>query len=217
MTNVIPFPRKDKRLSQLPSQRVFYIGYRYVGPFLFQEVQQLYLKRKGLVYGERWWAMITYGKYDESDRRTYSIELEECHENDVPDMLDMFDVGQETNFAELEAMGWRGNVSDPASDPAPVKSIFHRCYDELRFPEFASPLKAYQFNGRKMGIQSKAAENFLDGKPLHSYTFFGRGDDAWVWMRLETFDGRKVKIVPVSLKDQLPDNFTKEFLIKRCG
>ena len=36
-------------------------------------------------------------------------------------------------------------------------------------------------------------------------------------MNLETSDGREVKVVPVRLKDQLPDNFTKEFLIKRSG
>tara|TARA_B110000977_G_C10887429_1_gene420009 strand:- start:286 stop:492 length:207 start_codon:yes stop_codon:yes gene_type:complete len=68
-----------------------------------------------------------------------------------------------------------------------------------------------------MGVQSKAAENFLDGKPLHSYTFFVSGGDAWVLMNLETFDGREVKVVPVRLKDPLPDNFIKEFLIKRSG
>ena len=68
-----------------------------------------------------------------------------------------------------------------------------------------------------MGFQSGATENRLDGKPLHSFTVFGSGGDAWVWMRLETFDGREVKVVPVRLKDQLPENFTKEFLIKRTG
>ena len=36
----------------------------------------LYLKRKGLVCGTRRWSLVTYGKYDESDNRTYSIELE---------------------------------------------------------------------------------------------------------------------------------------------
>ena len=100
---------------------------------------------------------------------------------------------------------------------APVKSIFHRCYDGLRFPDFVIPLKGPQFDGRKMGVQSSVAENSLDGKPLHSYTLFGSSGDAWVWMNLETFDGREVKVVPVRLKDQLPDNFTKEFLIKRSG
>ena len=178
-----------------------------------QDVQSLYLKSKGLKHGERWWAMITYGKYDESDSREYSIELEECLENDVPDMLDMFDVGNEVTFSELEDMGWRRQVTYSA----PVKSIFHRCYDGLRFPDFVIPLKGPQFDGRKMGVQSGAAENRLDGKPLHSFTVFGSSGDAWVWMRLETFDGREVKVVPVRLKDQLPDNFTKKFLIKRNG
>ena len=213
MTNIVNFPQKEKRPLPMPRQRVFYIGYRYVGLMFCQDVQSLYLKRKGLKHGERWWAMITYGKYDESDSREYSIELEECLENDVPDMLDMFDVGNEVTFSELEDMGWRRQVMYSA----PVKSIFHRCYDGLRFPDFVIPLKGPQFDGRKMGVQSGAAENRLDGKPLHSFTVFGSSGDAWVWMRLETFDGREVKVVPVRLKDQLPDNFTKKFLIKRNG
>ena len=136
-----------------------------------------------------------------------------CEENDVPDMLEAFDLGNEVTFSELADMGWRGQVMYSA----PVKSIFHRCYDGLRFPDFVIPLKGPQFDGRKMGVQSSVAENSLDGKPLHSYTLFGSSGDAWVWMNLETFDGREVKVVPVRLKDQLPDNFTREFLIKRSG
>ena len=88
MTNVIQFPFKAKRPSPLPRQRVFYIGFRYVGPMFCQDVQQLYLKRQGVVDDKRRWAVITYDKFDESDRRTYSIELETCQENDVPAMLD---------------------------------------------------------------------------------------------------------------------------------
>ena len=34
-------------------------------------------------------------------------------------------------------------------------------------------------------------------------------------MNLETFDAREVKVVPVRLKEQFPNNFTKEFLFKR--
>ena len=68
-----------------------------------------------------------------------------------------------------------------------------------------------------MGVQSSVAENSLDGKPLHSFIVFGSAGGAWVWMNLEAFDGREVRVVPVRLKDQLPDNFTKEFLIKRSG
>ena len=193
MTNSVEFLQKEKRPSPMPRQRVFYIGYRYIGPMLCQDVQSLYLKRKGIKHGARWWSMITYGKYDENDSREYSIELEECMENDVPDMLDMFEVGNEVTFSELEDMGWRGQVMYSA----PVKSIFHRCYDGLRFPDFVTPLKCPQFDSRKMGLQSGAAENRLDGKPLHSFIVFGSGGDAWVWMNLETFDEREIKVVPV--------------------
>ena len=59
--------------------------------------------------------MITYGKYDESDSREYSIELEECLEGDVPDILDMFDVGNDLSFADLEKMAWRGKVLQSAT------------------------------------------------------------------------------------------------------
>ena len=96
-------------------------------------------------------------------------------------------------------------------------SIFHRFYDGLRFPDFVNPLKGCQFDSRKVGVQSGATEKRLEGKPLHSLTVFGSRSDTWVWMNLETFDGREAKVVPVGLKDQLPDNFTKEFLIKQSG
>ena len=92
MTKILKFPEKNKVIVNSFRQRVFYIGYRYIGPMLCQDIQHLYLKRKGKVYGTRWWSIITYGKYNEDDNRKYSIELEECEENDVPDMLDMFKI-----------------------------------------------------------------------------------------------------------------------------
>ena len=39
------------------------------------------------------WSIITYGKYDESDSKEYSIQLEECKGNDLPIMLDEFEMG----------------------------------------------------------------------------------------------------------------------------
>ena len=142
--------------------------------------------------------MITYGKYDESDTKEYSIELEECFEDDVPDMLDMFDVGHEVSFAELESMGWRGSVMYSA----PIKSIFHKCYDGLCFPDIAIPLKANQFSDKIMS-RERSAESFLDNKPLHSYTVYGSGNAGWVWMNLETSDGRDIKTIPLMLNKNI--------------
>ena len=51
-------------------------------------------------------AMITYGKYDESDRRTYSIELEECHENDVQTCWTCL------KLAESELLNWNKWVGE---------------------------------------------------------------------------------------------------------
>ena len=47
MNNILILPKKEKRTKPLPRQRVFYIGFRYAGPMLCQEVQNIYLKRNG--------------------------------------------------------------------------------------------------------------------------------------------------------------------------
>ena len=39
-----------------------------------------------------------------------SIELQQCEENDVPDMLEAFDLGKDVTFSELADMGWQGQV-----------------------------------------------------------------------------------------------------------
>jgi len=110
MTKIIKFPSKQKRSKPMPKQRVFYIGFRYVGPMFCQDVQSLYLKRNGLINNTRTWSLIRYGKYDENDYKDYSIELDKCQENDLPDMLDEFDIGNQVNFDELRDMGWKGVV-----------------------------------------------------------------------------------------------------------
>ena len=52
--------------------------------------------------------MMSKAKYDENDSNKYSIELKQCKENDVPDMLCDFDVGGDVTFLELMKMGWKG-------------------------------------------------------------------------------------------------------------
>ncbi len=111
MTNIVNFPKIEKRKKPLPRQRVFYIGFRYVGPSLCQDVQNIFIKRNGLKEGIRTWSLITYGKYDEDDYKKYSIELESCEENDLPDLLNEFDVGNQVTFDELKEMGWTGEVN----------------------------------------------------------------------------------------------------------
>ena len=110
MTEIIKFPSKLKRSKPVPKQRVFYIGYRYVGPMFCQDVQSIYLKRNGLIKGARTWSLIRYGKYDENDCKEYSIELERCEEYGLPDLLDEYDVGDQDTFDELREMGWNGII-----------------------------------------------------------------------------------------------------------
>ena len=115
---VIKFPRNIcvplKYEKPLPRQRVFYIGIVYTGPLLCQDVTELYLKRHGKIDGKRKWSLITYGKYDEFDKRNYSIELDICDEDDVPDMLCQFYIGNHITFDDLRKFGWNGKVFNNA-------------------------------------------------------------------------------------------------------
>jgi len=115
---VIKFPRNIciplEYEKPLPRQRVFYLGVVYTGPPLCQDVSELYLKRHGKINGERKWSLITYGKYDEFDKRNYSIELDICDEDDVPDMLCQFYIGNHITFDDLRKFGWNGNVYNEA-------------------------------------------------------------------------------------------------------
>ena len=115
---IIKFPRNIciplKYEKPLPRQRVFYLGVVYTGPPLCQDVTELYLKRHGKINGARKWSLITYGKYDEFDKRNYSLELDTCDEDDVPDMLCQYYIGNHITFDDLRKFGWNGNVFNNA-------------------------------------------------------------------------------------------------------
>ena len=115
MTNIVEFPEIVPIPDALPRKRVFYIGYRYVGPMLCQDVQNLYLKRKGVKNGKRRWAIIAYIAPDEYSSRTISFELEACSEDNVPDMLQRFELEDEVNISDLRKMGWRGKAPQSAT------------------------------------------------------------------------------------------------------
>ena len=104
---VINFPIKlrvpVKYEKPLPRQRVFYLGFVYTGPQLCQDVMNLYLKRHGKKNGVRKWSLITYGKYDENDKRKYSIEINFCDEDDVPYMLREHSIGDDIKLDDLRS------------------------------------------------------------------------------------------------------------------
>ena len=217
---IIKFPTKEKREKPLPRQRVFYLGFRYVGPMLCQDVQNLYLKRKGLNDGIRWWAMITYGKYDENDSKEYSIELEECTENDLPIMLDEFEMGNEVTFEELRDMGWRGQIDYSASViklySASVISLIHKCYNNVIFPDFVKPLETNQFNGTDIMMESWSAQGALKGKSCYAFTHFrNRYPFGHVWMNLHKINTGEYAAVPVKPIKKFQESFYKENFIDR--
>ena len=115
---VIEFPRNVcvplKYEPPLPRQRVFYLGIVYNGPALCQEITRLYLKRHGKKNGTRKWSLITYEKYDEYDPRKYSIELDNCQEDDVPEMLNQYFIGEHISMDDLKRCGWCGKTNQTA-------------------------------------------------------------------------------------------------------
>ena len=115
MTNIIPLPEREKQPTPLPKQRVFHLGFVYRGPMLCQEIQEVYLKRHGKKDDVRKWSIVTYGKYDEADKRDYSLELATCEEDDVPEMLDEWYIPGAVTFEELRAMGWACDLSEYTS------------------------------------------------------------------------------------------------------
>ena len=116
MSNIFKFPKKYKSQETFfPRNRIFYIGFRYVGPCFCDELQVLYLKRNGVLEGKRWWSMITYAKFEDYNTRVYSIELEKCEEDDVPNMLDDFDMGEMVTYKDLRKMGWNGKIENSAN------------------------------------------------------------------------------------------------------
>ena len=116
MSNIFKFPKKYKSQETFfPRNRIFYIGFRYVGPCFCDELQVLYLKRNGVLEGKRWWSMITYAKFEDYNTREYSIELEKCEEDDVPNMLDDFDMGEMVTYKDLRKMGWNGEIENSAN------------------------------------------------------------------------------------------------------
>ena len=204
MANIVTFPLKLKRSNPVSRKRVFYLGYRYVGPMLCQEVQKLYLKRNGLHNGSRRWSMITYAKYDDYSQRKYCIELDQCDENSVPDMLDNFDLDKKVTFDELVAMGWTGSVHQSAK----IIRLFHRSYDGIIFPDFARPLKETSFSMSVM-MQANNIRNILPGRGLYAYTHYHHfcGHSGWVWMNLVQQGDPELKFVPVRIVKRLSEEF----------
>ena len=56
----------------------------------------------------------TYDKYDETDKRKYSIEINFCDEDDVPYMLREHSIGEDIKLDDLRSFGWNGKVDHNA-------------------------------------------------------------------------------------------------------
>ena len=94
----------------LPKQRVFYIGYRYVGSMFCEEIQDVFLKRKGKVNGNQKWSFLTYPKCEENGR-CYSFQIDECFQDKVPKLIELLELEKVVTLKELRNMGWRESAA----------------------------------------------------------------------------------------------------------
>jgi len=210
MTNIVKFPRKRKRQNLTPRKRVFCLSYCYFGPALCQEVQNIYLKRHGYHNGKRRWSLITYARYSEDESKLYSIELDSCLENDVPDMVDRFNLEEEVTFEELRMMGWNGEVTLSAK----LKHIVSPIYDGLQFPNFVRPINRKGF-GTKIMAQSVSARKLLYGEGVYSYTSYEDAEHGIIWMNLQDYGGHEIRAVPVQFVGQRSNVFRQKYFKKR--
>ena len=86
---------KTPSFSHKPYQRVFYLGYRYVGPVLCQDIQRIYLKKKS--FGRCCFQFYAEGMawpFEEFAIEEFSSRLDELCLEDV------------ISNEELVALGW---------------------------------------------------------------------------------------------------------------
>ena len=212
MTNIVKFPTRQIRRNLTPRQRVFYLSYRYVGPALCQDVQNIYLKRHGYHNGERRWSLITYASYSEDENESYSIELDSCLENDVPDMIESIYLEEEVTFDELRMMGWNGEVTFSAK----LKHIVSPIYDGLQFPNFVCPINRKSI-GTKIMAQSVSARTLLNGEGVYSYTGYEDAEHGIIWMNLQDYGGHEIRAVPVQFVGKQSKGFRQKYFKKRMS
>ena len=59
--------------------------------------------------------MIAYIALNGHSSKTYSFELETCSENQVPDLLEKYELQDGVSISDLRKMGWRGKVQQSAT------------------------------------------------------------------------------------------------------
>ena len=99
-TTVLKLPTRPRRrppAHRVPRRRVFYLGYRLVGPRFCQDIQRVYLKR----HRNNKWSFLHY-------EAGFSFEFEWFHGPELPERLSRLGLEGEVSHAQLEETGWRG-------------------------------------------------------------------------------------------------------------
>tara|TARA_B100000242_G_C42901478_1_gene418101 strand:+ start:130 stop:765 length:636 start_codon:yes stop_codon:yes gene_type:complete len=211
MNNIIYFP-ENKKSHYTSKKRVFRAGFRYLGPPMHQELQHIFLKRGPRSDKPRIWSIIIYEKNDMGSSRKHPIEIEKCQEDELPNVLRELEVIDKPCIDELREMGWRGKVFRETK----IRSIFHKCYNRIKFPKFVTPLKTDQFNGTKIMSESRGARNRLNGKGLYAFTHYrNEYPNGHVWMNLNLHNSEENEAVPVKPITKFTKDFYKTYFVNQ--
>ena len=102
MSNVVKF-RRGKRIPfhrQKPRQRVFCLGYRYIGGDCCQSIQHVYLKR----HKHDQWSFVDYSE-------GYSCEFDWCDGSELMDRINEMHLEDPPSEHDLYNMDGKANIS----------------------------------------------------------------------------------------------------------
>ena len=110
------------KTKSIPKKRCFYLYHKYdKDDFDFKlcqihgHVQNFYLKRNGKKKDKQHWSVISYKTKEEYGlSKTFSVQLDECIEEDLLEMIERVFIKYEVDLSllpsksELKSYGWKG-------------------------------------------------------------------------------------------------------------
>ena len=115
MSAVIKFPKIIKLdPKRFHRQRLFWIGKVLEGTSYSCIYQEYYLRRNEVIRGNKRWSLKIFGFRKKTDKDPKFYAVSSCDAEELPDMLDKWNLGNKISYKRLYRMGWRGKITKTA-------------------------------------------------------------------------------------------------------
>ena len=112
---IIKFPEiLNPAPNNFPRQRLFYVGKVLTGAQYLQNYESYYLRRNEKVRGNKEWSLKIFGFRKKTDKDPKFYAVSSCDAEELPDMLDKWNLGNKISYKRLYRMGWRGKITKTA-------------------------------------------------------------------------------------------------------